>query len=335
MSESEPLPLRTRALVGLTSLAVGCVGAEALTRFADGGALPHLALFEQNESGTIALQALAEQTVAGPNGPFSVETDASGCRVGSIPHEQGWLIVGDSQVLGMGVLGDETFSARGGHRNCGVPGHGVADAAVRAHALVGEKTQGVVVVVNQANDWEEGLVPVEERYTVSGGRLLRSAAQGQVGKAFWASPLPRSHLLYSVAMLGLALAHEPGPPPDWMASPEQQATHTASLADTLDALARRLEPLPVVAVYLPVDVAADETRVPSSPFGRYTGGPVQPWAETHLRDQLQDALSVARFVDLLPVLHGHPGAFLEQDYHLSAEGHSRVAAALASHLGEQ
>ena len=41
---------------------------------------------------------------------------------------------------------------------------------------------------------------------------------------------------------------------------------------------------------------------------------------------------MARFVDLLPALEGRPDAFLGGDYHLSPDGHARVAAALAPHL---
>lgn len=332
MTDPAPLPLRTRVLVGLTSLAVGCGGAEVLTRLVDGGALPHLALFSKTPDGTIVLAPNAHQTLTSPSGVFSVQTDAAGCRSATQSASSGWLVVGDSQVLGMGVEADQTFAALGRHRNCGVPGHGVADAVRRAEHLVDPETRGVLVVINQANDWDEGLESVETRYTVAGGRLLRQEAQGRLGRAFWASPLPESHLLYSVAMLGLALSHEPSPVPSWMAAPARQSTLTRQLAGAVDDLAGRLAPVPVVAAYLPVDVAADPTRVPSSPFGRYTGGPVQPWTETHLRDQLKDAFTVARFVDLLPALQSHADAFLDQDYHLSASGHARVAAVLGPHL---
>ncbi len=332
MTDPAPLPLRTRVLVGLTSLAVGCGGAEVLTRLANGGALPHLALFTEGTDGAIALASNARQTVASRSGPFSIQTDAAGCRVASTSATSGWIVVGDSQVLGMGVEADQTFAARGRHHNCGVPGHGVSDAVRRAERLQGPETRGILVVVNQANDWDEGLESIENRYAVVGGRLLRQKAQGSLGRAFWASPLPQSHLLYAVAMLGLAFSHDPSPTPRWMAEPAGQSALTLRFAKAIDGLAQRLTPVPVVAAYLPVDVAADPTRVPSSPFGRYTGGPVQPWAETHLRDQFQDALTVARFVDLLPALHSHPEAFLDQDYHLSTDGHARVAAALEPHL---
>ena len=332
MDDLPPLPLRTRLMVGFTSLAVGCAGAEGLARLGDGGALPHLALFHQDAGGSIGLRPQASQDIAGPQDSFSVRTDRAGCRVGRDADPSGWLVVGDSQVLGMGVEGEQTFAALGGHHNCGVPGFGVGDAAARAAALHRADTRGVLIVVNQANDWEEGLVPVDERYDVAGGRLIRTASKGVVGRAFWSSPLPRSHLLYYVAMLGMALSQGSAPPPAWLTAPADQGPQTRALAAEVDRLARALQPTPVVAAFLPVDVAAAEERVPSSPFGRYTGGAARPWAETHLRDQLEDALTVARFVDLLPALQGRPDAFLGDDYHLSPDGHARVAAALAPHL---
>ncbi len=84
----------------------------------------------------------------------------------------------------------------------------------------------------------------------------------------------------------------------------------------------------MVVAFLPVDVAATQARVPLSPFGKYTGATVQPWTESTLRDQLEEHLHVARFIDLLPTLRDQPEAFLDGDYHLSPAGHARVAEAL-------
>jgi hypothetical protein len=337
-SSPTPLPLRTRLVVAALSIGLGVVAVEGLLQLASLGALPHLALFESRLDGTIGLQADSSMALRRPDGGrYTVRTNAVGLRVedgvGSVsPGVSPWLVVGDSQVLGMGVEAVDTFAARLGMRNAGVPGHGIADAVLEAERRVPDAdppVEGLVVVVNQANDWDEGLRTIGERYEVAHGRLIRRTATDGLGQRFWRSRLPTSQLLYYAAMVTTALTRPEDPAPEWLVDPAGQSAVSAELGGSLDALAQALAPTPVIVAFLPVDVATSEARVPNSPFGQH-GVPGQPpWTDTSLRDQLQSELEHCGFVDLLPSLRDHPEAFLEHDYHLSPDGHRRVATTLA------
>ena len=121
---------------------------------------------------------------------------------GDVNLQPEWLAVGDSQVLGLGVPDSATFSAivtRQGFKmaNAGVPGHGVEDALQHAAYLLPLlKPKGILVAVNQANDWEEVGHLASERLRVRGSWLLQPAdATGWVG-AFMASPFSHSHFLF-------------------------------------------------------------------------------------------------------------------------------------------
>ena len=341
MTES-PAPIEVptwfKAGVMAASAGLGLVGAEVIVRAGSGGALPHLRLFVQ-DGDRIGLQPDACAAVRHAAGHrFEVCADAGGHRrlPAETPQEATapWLAVGDSQVLGMGVDGSETFAARNGWINGGVPGHGVEDAIATARAAAGEDaTSGVVVVVNQANDWEEALVPAGRRYRVAGGMLLRSATATTGGTVFWDSPLSRLHLLsYAALLVSAPRVADEATAPGWLADPRSQQATSAAMAGAIRAFATSHPDLTVITAFLPVDVAISEDRVPSSPFGRYAGSVTPaPWEESTLRDQLRSALdgSPVRFVDLGAPLAATPDAFLDADYHLSAAGHAAVAAHLA------
>lgn len=323
------------ALMAL-SLVVGGVLSEGLIRVIDDGALPHLALFDQADDGRIVMAPDRSMDVRAPGGQiFEVATDALGLRAASagaaIPSDGGWLVVGDSQVLGMGVQAEQAFAARPGFTNAGVPGHGVADAVAQARVMVPVlRPQGVVVVVNQANDWEEGTVLAGDRYSVHGGWLLRAEVAHSPWRAFWSSPLSRVHLLVYIALLATVgqtadFGASAGDAPPWLAAPGQQGPVSAALAAQIDALASELAPLPVIAAFLPVDVAASQARMEGSPFGRLAEAcGARPWQDDTLRDQLLSSLKQAQGVDLGSALRDRPDAFLDRDYHLSPTGHQAV-----------
>ncbi len=319
-----PTWFKAGAMVG--SLALGLVLAELVIRAGSGGALPHLRLFAQ-DGPTIALQPDRCADVRHATGTvYAVCTGPDALRRAGPPTAP--LVVGDSQVLGMGVPDGATFAALSSWRNGGVPGHGVADALAHADAL--DPPAPVIVVVNQANDWEEGLTRAGDRYRVTGGLLLRSTSANPVGRAFWSSPLSRLQLLAYVALLASAPRVAPdAAPPAWLADPGGQAGTSHALADAIDAFADRHPTRPVLVAFLPVDVAVDPARVATSPFGRHAAAVAPaPWQDRQLRDQLSAGLDRARFVDLTPTLEATPGAFLDADYHLSPAGHAAVARAL-------
>lgn len=326
MSQEEPpVPLKVRLGFMCASLVVAFFAAEGVLRIADDNALPHLGLFAETESGSIALAPDASMNVRRRDGEvFTVATDACGRRAeerGSACVDEGWLIVGDSQVLGLGVSQDEAFPARLGARNGGVPGFGVADAVAAAQ---GEDK--VVLVLNQANDWEEALAPIHERFDVGSGWLIaRGESQSGAG-LFWKSPLSRLHLLYYTSMVLDSRgpnARQPAEAPAWLADPSGQAELTAAMVELIETLGED-----VVVAWLPLDVASSGPRMKTSVFAPRVnalpaGAPV-PWEDRSTREQLGDAVDV----DLSDVLDGHPEAWIDGDYHLSAEGHRLVAGAL-------
>lgn len=345
-STAAPAEVPTRIKLALMALSfvVGGALSEGLIRVIDGGALPHLALFDQADDGRIVLLPDRSMDVRAPGGQiFEVATDALGLRALSVGAEvssgDDWLVVGDSQVLGMGVGAEQAFAARPGFINAGVPGHGVADAVAQARALAPVlHPEAVVVVVNQANDWEEGTAPAGDRYSVYGGWLLRAEVAHSPWRAFWSSPLSRVHLLTYIAMLATVgqtadFGASAGDAPPWLASPAQQGSVSAALAAQIDGLASQLAPLPVIAAFLPVDVAASRDRMELSPFGRLAAAcGARPWQEDTLRDQLLSSLKQARAVDLGAALRDRPDAFLDRDYHLSPIGHDLVGDQLAKAL---
>ena len=209
---------------------LGC--AEGLVRFVDGGAMPMIHLFEETKAGGIQLSPGEDMKVmrAGTE-PWTLAVSEAGFRASDTqaapPAAGSWLAVGDSQVMGNGVEAHEAFPALitdpDGRPmvNAGVPGFGVSDAIDRAEALIPTlRPAGVVVIVNQMNDWDETTAPVGQRYVVRGGWLLDSVDDGTLRSDFLASPLSRSHLFFLVGQLALRDWSAPPPdPPGWMVKP--------------------------------------------------------------------------------------------------------------------
>ena len=326
-----------RAALVVASLLATFGAAEAVVRLVDGGGLPSLPIFAQLADGLIVLQSDVEVRHRHQNGHvYTLTTAAYGLR-GPAPADigpaRGWLAVGDSQVLGLGVGDSSTFSAIATARdvpmaNAGVPGHGVEDALAHAAILLPLlRPKGVLVVVNQANDWEEAGHPVQERLRVRGSWLLQPAdAEGWKG-AFMASPLSRSHFMFFAAQL-LHVTFAPRRPapqsPAWLSRPGGEEPTTARMADAIRVFAKAHSEVQTIVCFLPVDVATSPERVAKSPF-RSLLGDRQPWQDHDLRDQLARELAGVRFIDLLPTLTDHPEAFLDDDYHLSQIGHALVA----------
>ncbi len=347
---SEPsIPLGVRlAFAGISALIAG-VAAEAVVRNADDGGLPTLGIFATDGDRIVLAPDACARMLRLDGGVYTICTDADGMRKASgAVTSGGWLVVGDSQVLGMGVADDETFAAYASRGpsdgsgsapvrliNAGVPGYGVADARAQANALVPIlHPDGVIFVVNQANDWDEGVERATVRTTVRGGWLLTAENAQGIGAWFWATPLSRSHLLYH-GWMQLYSARPGSADPSGgaslgLGSAKAVAPITKALAAEIQAFAASHPTLPTVAVFLPADAATSEARAAMSPFA-HTGS---PWSDTSLRDAFQEALWSVPLLDLRPALAA-PDSFLHQDYHLSPAGHARVAAALAPTLAQR
>jgi hypothetical protein len=318
--------------------------AEAVVRWYDRGGLPSMRLFEQRGGGPIVLMERAEARHRRWNGDvYPVVTGAFGLRAGtaaeSAPAPGGWIAVGDSQVFGLGVSASETFTAvatKQGLRtaNAGVPGYGVEDALERAAALLPQlKPKGVLVIVNQANDWEEMGRPVQDRFRVRGGWLLQPEHAAGWEGAFMEGPLSRVHVLFYAAQLLHLVGHYPHPAaaPQWITSPRAQEPATRKMAQAIAAFASAHADVATVVCFLPVDFATGSERAAQSPFQAMVKDR-RPWEDHELRDQLITSLPAVQFVDLLPVLRDRPDAFLDQDYHLSRVGHALVADAIVHRL---
>lgn len=314
-----PYPWPARALfVGALALGFG-LAVEVAVRVLDGNALPQLAIYEVRDGRlTLAAGAVVRGRRADGRG-YTVRTGADGLR---LPEAGDTLVVGDSQVLGLGVEDGDTFAAHAGARNAGVPGHGVADAVARARALAPSlRPARVVVCLNQANDWAEARAPATERYVVVGGWLGSPARVDSAAAAFWGSPLSRLHVLAWVALAAEARPAAPPTAPD----PAADARTTTAFAAELAALQADLPAVQVVALFLPADAATSEARAARSVLGL----PGRPWQDRSLRDGVRAALGPIPLVDPTDAL-ADPDAFLDGDYHLSELGHLRVAEALAA-----
>jgi hypothetical protein len=331
LPQEKPVPWWTSLVLATISTVLSFGAAEGLVRLADGGVLGRLACFEQSGD-RIGMAPGAWQSVSSPSGAVEFSFDDRGFRQPSPDFNlRPWLVVGDSQVLGWGVSGDAAFPAVATALgvpmvNAGVPGHGVADAldlaAAHRHAV-----GGVVVVVNQANDWAEAGAAVGSRYEVAGGWLLDRSRAGTVNRAFFASPLSRSHLLhYAFVALSAGLGSPEVGDPSGLLPPSESAT--AAIGSSIRQFRSHHE-VPLVVLFLPVDAAASEERASTGVFSAWLDSSgAEPWRSTAHRDALRRAVGEQRVIDALEVLQKRPDAFLEGDYHLSEIGHELVAARL-------
>jgi len=334
------------ALLTASLLITGTI-AELVVRRLDHDAFPRLRMFERAGDGSIVLASNTAARLIGSRGTIcEIVTGPHGVRVqdaGAAEPRGAWLAVGDSQVLGFGVADRDTFVARASAAgvpmiNAGVPGYGVEDALHRAATLVGPlRARGVLLVVNQANDWEEVGQPIERRFRVRGGWLLQAANADGWRARYLASPISRLHLFYYAMqpIIGrgpsnfTAAATIPG----WLSAPQTQDAATHAMAAAVRRFASTQPHVPVVVAFLPVDCATSAIRALRSPFASLLRNN-NPWMDHTLRDQLRMSLVGTTMIDLLPALTDADD-FLDDDYHLSPRGHLAVAQVLVSQLSER
>src|SRR5262249_41385095 len=124
------------------------------------------------------------------------------------PGEGEVLVVGDSQVFGLGVEEDETASAElsrllGGRTviDAGVPTYGPPEYnAVVPELLARRHARTVVYVLNLANDLFEASHPNRERHSVWDGWAVRKETAPETITSFPGRDIlfRRSHLVYAV-----------------------------------------------------------------------------------------------------------------------------------------
>ena len=174
-----------RAALGLL---VGLAIAEGAFRIRDGGAFPHVNVYVVDAELGTRLRPFATEKVqfASPKNPItSVRINSEGYRGDEWPpkSDDEIVVVGDSQVFGLGVEEDETFEKeieraltkkRVVVRNLGVPTYGPAEYnKVLAESLAKRPARTVVWVANMANDLFEAKRPNKERHTVWDGWAVR------------------------------------------------------------------------------------------------------------------------------------------------------------------
>jgi hypothetical protein len=166
-------------------VAVGLLLCEWGFRLRDQGAFPHLNVYVPDAALGVRLRPGARERVrVANNAPTEVRINDAGLRGGPLgpPSDKRdeILVVGDSQVFGLGVEEEETFSAalaRATKRpvvNAGVPTYGPEEYNRLLEELLPERKPGVVVwTVNLANDLFEAAHPNIERHAVWDGWAVR------------------------------------------------------------------------------------------------------------------------------------------------------------------
>ena len=164
-------------------LLCGAAIAECGFRMRDGGAFPHLNIYDPDAKLGVTLRPGASEQVAfGGNPRTSIRIGAAGLR-GEVPSSIGVdeiLVVGDSQVFGLGVEEAETFSKRLAMKhgktviNAGIPTYGPLEyQAVLETWIPKRKPKTVIYVVNLANDLVEAKKPNTTRHAVWDGWAVR------------------------------------------------------------------------------------------------------------------------------------------------------------------
>ena len=297
-------------------------------------------VFALNESGTLGLRPCAQGQVRRPDGRVTtVATDGLGLRSSrecSPTPAADTLVIGDSQVFGLGVEADETFAARLGALNGGVPDFAVVDALAWGSGLLARPelaaVRRVVVVANQSNDFDDGSVTSAARNVVRGGYLLRRDRLSHRAASLWSTPLVHSALFY--AIWRRTVLPPADPPGAWLTDPASVVPLATRLGEAVREFARLQPSRTVQLVWLPADLATSEENARLSvllPDG--SPADLRLWESAILREALAGGWQ-GPVVDLGPALTPK-GSFLEHDYHLSEQGHSAVAASLVSHNGER
>ncbi len=246
-----------RALQLLGGTLLGLVLAEGLFRYADDGAFAHVNFYVPDATLGVRLAPGATERIAfGGNPVTTVRVNAEGYRGADWgpPTDGEIVVIGDSQVFGLGVDEDQTASAVLAAtlgrpvRNAGVPTYGPTEyLAVLEETLAARHPSAVVLVLNFSNDPFEVNTPNTERHAVWDGWAVRKETAPDAVFEFpgrrWL--MSRSHLVLAVRRA-------------WWTPPEAWGRGVASegtWAQVVGAATARPEPPP------PISDAAVRTEV--------------------------------------------------------------------------
>lgn len=211
---ARPTPLGRRILWRtaqvVLGLAVGLVVTELAFRWRDDGAFPHVNVYLPDAELGARLAPGAEQKFKLRTNPLtSIRINAAGYRGAELPppSKDEILVVGDSQVFGLGVEEHETFSARLAEKtgrqvvNGGVPTYGPGEYTAVVREMLEKRTPSTVVyVINMANDLFETERPNHERHAVWDGWAVRIETAPKETAEFpgrrWL--MTRSHAMYAL-----------------------------------------------------------------------------------------------------------------------------------------
>lgn len=197
----------------LLGLSLGLALAELAFRLRDDAAFPHLNIYLADEQQGVRLEPNAEMKLrVGENPLTTVRTNSKGYRGADWPAPTPGevLVVGDSQVFGLGVEDGETFSAKLSELlkvpvlNAGVPTWGPGEYTNAVEEVLKERKPAVVLyVLNLSNDLFEADRPNKERHRVWDGWAVRmETAPKEVTDFPFRKPLmSRSHLVFGVRKL--------------------------------------------------------------------------------------------------------------------------------------
>jgi hypothetical protein len=198
------------ALVGL-GLMVGLVVAELGFRWRDKGSFPHVNFYQTDPKLGVRLEPGAEEKLSlGKNPVTSARINKQGYRGVDWPEPgaNDVLVIGDSQVFGLGVEENETFSSKMASElgsdthvlNAGVPTYGPLEYNLLLQEILDKrKVKTVVYTVNYVNDPFEAQRPNSQRHVVWDGWAVRKeTAPAKVnnfpGRQFL---YRKSHLVYA------------------------------------------------------------------------------------------------------------------------------------------
>lgn len=194
----------------LLGLGLGAVIAEIVFMQRADGAFPHVNFYVPDPELGVRLEPGASMRFQlRPNPLTTIRVNSHGFRGDewTAPGDSDVIVVGDSQVFGLGVEDDATFSAglaaRSGRAviNAGVPTYGPQEYLATARELLATRHPKVVVVaLNFVNDPFEIDRPNRERHAVWDGWAVRSETAPTEVASFpgrhWL--FSRSHAVYAL-----------------------------------------------------------------------------------------------------------------------------------------
>jgi hypothetical protein len=165
-------------------LCLGVLTLEALAWWRDDGAFPHANFYVADEKLGVRLRPNAtERFRLGKNPLSKISVNSAGLRGRELPEPSAneMLVLGDSQVFGLGVNDHETFSHVLSKLrmqpvvNAGVPTYGPLEYnALAAELIAQRKPKLVIYTVNMLNDLFENDRPNTERHRVWDGWAVRA-----------------------------------------------------------------------------------------------------------------------------------------------------------------